>query len=119
MQQIRNRESGGCMRAAHVDCGDVHSVSFDNIHQVVRCGIRLPNRHIGVCYPIFAQNRLYLIVVDIREWHGVRNGNTTLVLPSNDDRWRFFVQSDPKAFKFGFDDFLVAEGFKYVQDNED
>jgi len=31
----------------------------------------------------------------------------------------FNVQSDPKAFEFRFDYFLVTEGFEYVQDDED
>ena len=58
-------------------------------------------------------------MVDVRERHGIRNGYTALVLSPNEDRWRFLVQSDPEAFEFGFDYFLVAEGFEYIQDDED
>jgi len=79
------------MCATHVDCGDVHSVPFDNIHQVVRRSVRLSNRDIGVCYPVLAQDGLDFIVVYIRKRDGVRDGYATLVLPPNDDRWRFLV----------------------------
>ena len=107
------------MRVAHVDCGDIHSISFDNIHQVISRGVRLSNRDISICYPILAQNGLDLIVVGIGERHGVRNGYAPLVLPPDDDRWGFLVQPDPKAFEFGLDYSLIAEGFEYVQDDED
>ena len=107
------------MRVAHVDCGDIHSISFDNIHQVVRCGVRLSNRDIGICYPILAQNGLDFVVVGIGKRHGVRNGYAPFILPPNDDRRGLLIQSDPKAFEFGLDYLLVAEGFEYVQDDED
>ena len=58
-------------------------------------------------------------MVDIGKRHGVRDGYSSLVLPPDDDRWRFLVQSDPKAFEFRFDYFLVAKGFEHVQDDED
>jgi len=79
------------MRVAHVDCGDVYPVPFDNVHQVVRRSIRLSNRNIGVCYPILTQDRLDFVVVYVRKRYGVRDGYTTLVLLPNDDRWRFLV----------------------------
>ena len=79
------------MRFAHVDCGDIHSVPFNNVHQVIRSSVRLSNRNIGVCYPVLAQDSLDFIVVYIRKWHGVRDGYTTLVFLPNDYRWRFLV----------------------------
>lgn len=107
------------MRGAHVDYGDIHSVSLNNVHQVIRRGVRLPNRHVRVCYPILTQNGLNLVVVDVRERDGVCNGYTALILPSNHDRWWSLVQSNSKTFEFGFDNFFVAEGFEDVQDDED
>ena len=107
------------MCATHVDCGDVHPVPFDNVHQVVRRSVRLSDRDIGVRYPVLAEDSLDFIVVYIRKWHGVRDGYTTLVLLPNDDRWRFLVQPDPETFELGFDYFLVAEGFEHVQDDKD
>jgi len=79
------------MCAAHVDCGDIYPVPFDNVNQVICRSVRLPNRNVGVCYPVLAQDSLDFIVVYIRKWHGVRNGDTSLVLLPNDDRWRFLV----------------------------
>lgn len=79
------------MHVAHVDRGDVHSVSFNNIHQVIRRSVRLPNRDVCICYPILAQNGLDFIVVDIRKRHSVGDGYATLVLLPDVDRWRFLV----------------------------
>jgi len=58
-------------------------------------------------------------VVDVGKRHGVCNGYPPLVLLPDDDRWGSLVQSDPEAFEFGLDYSLVAEGFEYVQDDED
>lgn len=107
------------MRGAHVDHGDIHPVSFNDIHQIIRRGVRLSNRDVYICYPVLAQNGFDLLVVDIREGHSVCNGYTTLLLPPHGDRRRFLVQSDPETFEFGFDDLFVAEGFEHIQDDED
>lgn len=116
---IRNHGGGAGTRGTHIDCGDVHSVSFNNIHQIIRRCVRLSNRNVCVCYSVFAQNGSDLVVVDICERYSVCDGYATLILLPNSDRRRFLVQSDPKTFEFGFDDFLVAEGFEHVQDDKD
>lgn len=107
------------MRSAHVDYGDIHPVPFNNVDQIIRRSVRLSDGNVCVCYSVLTQNGFDLVVVDIRERHGVCNGYTALIFLPNGDRWRFLVQSDPETFELGFDDFLIAEGFKHVQDNED
>ena len=103
---------------SHVDYGDIHSVSLNDIHQVIRGSVRLSNRDVCVCYPVLAENSLDLVVVGVRERDGVRYSYAALVFLPNGDRRRLLVQSDPETFEFGFDDFLVAEGLEYVQDDE-
>lgn len=107
------------METTHVYYGDIHSVSLNNIHKIICSGVRLSNHYICVRYSVFAQDRLDFVVIDIRERYGVRDGYPTLVFLPDSNSWRFLVQPDPEAFKFRFDNFLVAEGFEYVQDNED
>ena len=102
----------------HVDYGDIHSVPLNYIHQVIRGSVRLSNRDVCVCYPVLTENGLDLVVVGVRERDGVRYSYAALVFLPNGDRRRLLVQSDPETFEFGFDDFLVAEGLEYVQDDE-
>ena len=102
----------------HVDYWDIHSVSLNDIHQVIRGSVRLSDRDVCVCYPVLAENGLDLVVVGVRERDGVRYSYATLVFLPNGNRRRLLVQSDPETFEFGFDDFLVAEGLEYVQDDE-
>ena len=88
------------IRDAHVDGWDVYSVSFDDIHHVIRRSVRLSNRDICVCYPVLTQDGPDLVVVDVGERHGICDGYTTFFLLPNGDRWRFLVKSDPETFEF-------------------
>ena len=91
-------------------------VALDHIHQIIRCNIRLPNSDICVANFIFAQNGLDLILVDVRERHGVRDRDAALVFLTDGDRGWFLVEADAEAFKLGFDDLFVGEGLEDVED---
>jgi len=86
-------------------------VSFDNIHQIIRCSTRFPNCNIRIINLIFAKDRLDLIMIDIRKRDGVCDCNTAFFLFAHENGWRSLVQSDAEAFEFGLDELLVTKGF--------
>ena len=51
------------------------------------------------------------IVVNMGKGNSVGNANAALVFLLEDDIWGFLVDADAEAFKFGFDDSFVSQGF--------
>ena len=54
----------------------------------------------------------------IRQWWG-SCGSAELFFFSYRYRWRFLIQSDPKAFQFAFDNLLIVKRLKDVKHDED
>lgn len=98
---------------------DPEPIPFNHIYQIISGGIRLANGNIRVAELVFAQNSLDLLLVEICEWDGISDCDTTFILLADSDVWRFLVESDSKTFQLAFNDFLVSQGFEYVQYNED
>ena len=98
--------------------GNVHSVAFDDIHEVVRSHTSLSYGDVGITYFILAEDCFYLVLVDVCQWNGIRDGNSTLVLLSDSDIRRLLVQSDTEAFQLRLDKLLVSEGFQDIKNDE-
>ena len=94
-------------------------VPFHHIHQIIGRSSRFSNRDIRIVYLVLAQYGLDFIVVYIRQWDGIGNSDAALFLPPYDDSGWSFIQPDTKPLELGFDDLLVTEGFKDIEDDED
>lgn len=57
-------------------------------------------------------------MVNVRQWHGAVDCDSTFVLLLEDNVGWLFVDSNPEAFKFGLDYLLVRERLIYVKDDE-
>lgn len=58
-------------------------------------------------------------MIYVRQWHGIRDAHTSLVLLLKDDVGRLFVDSNAKAFELRLDDPLIGKGLVHIQNDED
>ena len=100
-------------------CSKNIPVSFNHVYQIVRSRIGLPDGDVDVVDLVLAEDGLDLVLVNVRQRHGVGDRDAALFLSTYENRRRLFVQSDPEAFQFGLDEFLVAERLEDVQHDED
>ena len=58
-------------------------------------------------------------MIDVRERHCIGDSNSTLVLFLDGYIWRLLVKSYSERLQFRFDNFLVAERFKHIENDKD
>ncbi len=124
-------------RRTHVDTWNVHPVqrlndlmimgicsknipvSFNYVYQIVRSCIGLPDGDVDVVDLVLAEDGLDLVLVDVRQRHGVGDRDAALFLSADENRRGLFVQAYPEAFQLGLNEFLVAERLEDVEHDED
>lgn len=66
-------------------------IPFNNINEVISRSIWLPDSDVRIANSVFTEDCLDLVVIDVCEWNGIRNGNATFFFPADDNRRRFLI----------------------------
>jgi hypothetical protein len=93
-------------------------VPFNDVHQVIRRHVRLPNSHVHIAELVLAENCLDLVLIDIRQRNCIGDCDAALVLLVNQDGWRLFIQANSKALQLALDDLFVPKRLEDIQNNE-
>ncbi|KAH3681092.1 hypothetical protein WICPIJ_007952 [Wickerhamomyces pijperi] len=119
VQHLKLLDGEGVNLVQHVDGWDVLSLRhFQSVDQVIDGGVA---SEMEICRvdSVFLHDGSDLVLVDVCQWDGVCDGQTTFLLLLDHDVWRGFVDSDPEPVQFLLDDLLVGQRFVDVQHDED
>jgi hypothetical protein len=97
-----------------IQAGDVFSISFDDIDDIVFSGIALET-NIGIVDLVLSENGLDGLVADTIGVDHTGDCYATLVLLLEINVWRALVESNSETFEFVFDDSFVLHWAGCVQ----
>lgn len=101
-----------------IEARDVLAVSFDNVDNIVFCGITL-DKDVSIVNTVLLQDCLDGLVTHTVSIHHAGNGNTSLVLSLKVDLRRTLVEPNSEAFQLMLDDLLVPHGSGGVKHDDD
>ena len=101
VKQVELLDLDGVYLVEHVETGDVDSVAFQNIDEVVHCGVA---SEVDLCraHTVLFHDLDNHFVGETGLVDGFGDGDAALFELLDDDIWRLFVQSDAESFKLVF-----------------